>query len=113
MATNLELDRMTNDAALASSAARNGSGPDGRPVTEALRQAHDRIASLENQVGHLQAELSLAAAFTDMRLRDVECTLVKGAMQRFNGNISRASRALGLSRSALYRRLERHKLAMS
>jgi transcriptional regulator of acetoin/glycerol metabolism len=48
-----------------------------------------------------------------MRLRDVECTLVKNAMSRFNGNISRASRALGLSRSALYRRLERHKLVIN
>src|SRR5204862_6544232 len=98
MSTNLELDRMTTDAALASSAARHGSGQDGRPANEALRQANDRIAHLENQVDRLQAELALAAAFTDMRLRDVECTLVKGAMQRFNGNISRASRALGLSR---------------
>jgi two-component system NtrC family response regulator len=29
-------------------------------------------------------------------------------MDKHHGNISRAARALGLSRSALYRRLERH-----
>ena len=31
-------------------------------------------------------------------------------MERFNGNVSQAARALGLSRSALYRRLQHHKL---
>jgi two-component system NtrC family response regulator len=34
-------------------------------------------------------------------------------MQRTRGNVSRAARALGLSRSALYRRLERHGLTTS
>jgi len=35
---------------------------------------------------------------------------VRAAMQKAKGNVSRAARTLGLSRSALYRRLERHGL---
>ena len=45
----------------------------------------------------------------DMSLEEVEAFLIKKAMARF-GNVSHAARALGLSRSALYRRLERYKL---
>jgi DNA-binding NtrC family response regulator len=45
----------------------------------------------------------------DMSLEDVEALLVRKAMAR-HGNVTLAARALGLSRSALYRRLERYKL---
>jgi transcriptional regulator of acetoin/glycerol metabolism len=38
----------------------------------------------------------------------VEAFLVRKAMKRY-GNVSHAAKALGLSRSALYRRLERHR----
>jgi DNA-binding NtrC family response regulator len=44
----------------------------------------------------------------DMSLEDVEAVLVQKAMARFDGNVSAAAKALGLSRSALYRRLEKH-----
>jgi DNA-binding NtrC family response regulator len=46
----------------------------------------------------------------DMSLEDVECLLIKKALARFEGNVSRAAEALGLSRSALYRRLQRYRL---
>ena len=42
-----------------------------------------------------------------MSLEDVERLLVQKAMARYGGNVSQAARALGLSRSALYRRLEK------
>jgi DNA-binding NtrC family response regulator len=45
-----------------------------------------------------------------MRLFDVEGRLVRQAMTQHQGNVSRAAKTLGLSRSALYRRLERHKV---
>jgi transcriptional regulator of acetoin/glycerol metabolism len=48
--------------------------------------------------------------FEAMRLREVEGQLVRTAILKARGNVSRAARALGLSRSALYRRLERHGL---
>ncbi len=46
----------------------------------------------------------------EMSLEDVEALLIKKALARFEGNVSRAAQALGLSRSALYRRLQRHGL---
>ncbi len=45
----------------------------------------------------------------DMSLEEVEAFLIRKAMTRY-GNVSEAARALGLSRSALYRRLERYRL---
>jgi DNA-binding NtrC family response regulator len=44
----------------------------------------------------------------DMSLEDVESLLIRKAMTRY-GNVTHAAKALGLSRSALYRRLERYK----
>jgi DNA-binding NtrC family response regulator len=46
----------------------------------------------------------------DMSLEDVESFLIKKALARYEGNVSRAAEALGLSRSALYRRLQRYGL---
>ncbi len=46
----------------------------------------------------------------DMSLEDVEAHLIKKALDRFGGNVSAAANALGLSRSALYRRLQRYNL---
>ena len=46
----------------------------------------------------------------DMSLEDVEAHLIKKALDRFGGNVSAAAAALGLSRSALYRRLQRYNL---
>ena len=51
-----------------------------------------------------------AARIDEMSLEDVERLLVQKAMARFQGNVSRAAEALGLSRSSLYRRLERFEL---
>ncbi len=46
----------------------------------------------------------------DMSLEEVEAFLIKKAMARYDGNVSHAASALGLSRSALYRRLQRYGL---
>jgi DNA-binding NtrC family response regulator len=45
----------------------------------------------------------------DMSLEDVEAFLIKKALARY-GNVTGAAKALGLSRSALYRRIERYQL---
>jgi DNA-binding NtrC family response regulator len=50
------------------------------------------------------------ARLDDMSLEDVEAFLIKKALARYDGNVSRAAEALGLSRSALYRRLQRYGL---
>jgi DNA-binding NtrC family response regulator len=46
----------------------------------------------------------------EMSLEEVEGFLIQKTLARFEGNVSQAANALGLSRSALYRRLERYKL---
>jgi DNA-binding NtrC family response regulator len=61
-----------------------------------------------NDLG-LRVDGGSTARLEDMSLEEVEAFLIKKAMARF-GNVSHAARALGLSRSALYRRLERYKL---
>ena len=50
------------------------------------------------------------ARLDEMSLEEVECFLIRKALGRFDGNVSRAADALGLSRSALYRRLQRYGL---
>ncbi len=51
-----------------------------------------------------------AASLDDMPLEEVERVLIRKALQRHDGNVSQAAEALGLSRSALYRRLQRYGL---
>jgi DNA-binding NtrC family response regulator len=47
------------------------------------------------------------SSLEQMSLEEAERFLIERALARFQGNISHAAQALGLSRSALYRRLER------
>jgi DNA-binding NtrC family response regulator len=49
-----------------------------------------------------------APKIEELSLEEVEGLLIKKALARFDGNVSQAAAALGLSRSALYRRLQRH-----
>jgi transcriptional regulator of acetoin/glycerol metabolism len=51
-----------------------------------------------------------AARIEEMSLEDVERMLIQNAMQRHDGNVSHAARALGLSRSGLYRRIQKYGL---
>ncbi|MEZ5320335.1 MAG: response regulator [Vicinamibacterales bacterium] len=73
-----------------------------------LGQALRRIAELEAEVQTLKG--GTAPANGSMKLFEVEGRLVRQAMEQHQGNVSRAAKTLGLSRSALYRRLERHKI---
>ena len=60
------------------------------------------------------ADLSLSSQraqtqnLEDLSLEAVEALLVRKALQRFQGNVSQAAEALGLSRGALYRRMEKY-----
>ncbi len=55
----------------------------------------------------LRAGSTVSPRLEDMSLEDVEEFLIKKALARYGGNVSHAASALGLSRSALYRRLQR------
>ena len=46
----------------------------------------------------------------DLSLESVEAILIRKALQRSHGNISQAAEVLGLSRGALYRRMEKYGL---
>jgi DNA-binding NtrC family response regulator len=68
--------------------------------TEQLQTADLGLASQRAPAQNLE-ELSLEA---------VESILIRKALQRFQGNVSQAAEALGLSRGALYRRMEKYGL---
>jgi transcriptional regulator of acetoin/glycerol metabolism len=58
----------------------------------------------------LRSSSHAATRLEDMSIEEVEAFLIKKALARFSGNVSQAAQALGLSRSALYRRLQRYGL---
>jgi DNA-binding NtrC family response regulator len=64
----------------------------------------------EADLGLKVAGPEAARQLDDMSLEEVEAFLIKKALQRHGGSVSRAAEALGLSRSALYRRLQRYGL---
>ncbi len=72
-----------------------------------LMSRGDEIASADLA---LRPDAQSKARLDDMSLEEVEAFLIKKALARYDGNVSRAAEALGLSRSALYRRLQRHGL---
>jgi len=68
--------------------------------TEQIQAGDLGLGSQRGQAQNLE-ELSLEA---------VESILIRKALQRFQGNVSQAAEALGLSRGALYRRMEKYGL---
>jgi DNA-binding NtrC family response regulator len=58
----------------------------------------------------LGLQRSPAQNLEDLSLEAVETILIRKALQRFQGNVSQAAEALGLSRGALYRRMEKYGL---
>ena len=51
-----------------------------------------------------------AQRLEELTLSEAERTLIQKALARYDGNVSHAAKALGLSRSALYRRMSAHGL---
>lgn len=72
-----------------------------------LMSPGDRIR--EDDLG-LQPRREATARLDEMSLEEAERALIQQALTRHDGNVSRAAESLGLSRSALYRRLHRHGL---
>jgi DNA-binding NtrC family response regulator len=58
----------------------------------------------------LNAQRTIGQSLDDMSLEAVETVLIRKALTRSNGNVSHAADALGLSRGALYRRIEKYGL---
>ena len=77
-------------------------------VERAVLLAQDNLIRLSDLA--LRTTREGPARLEDMSLEDVEAFLIKKALARYDGNVSHAASALGLSRSALYRRLQRYNL---
>lgn len=83
-----------------------------------LRQTLERTMLLAGRQQLDKSDFTAASAHEDggqarlgvdgMTLDQVERLMIAKAMEQHQGNISRVAAALGLSRAALYRRLERH-----
>jgi len=56
----------------------------------------------------LNPEKKNSTGIDDLSLEEVEQILIQKALARFDGNVSRAAEALGISRGALYRRIQKH-----
>jgi len=78
-------------------------------VERAVLLARDRLVRAAD-LGLRAVADAAAPPLESLTLDEVERLLIQRALQRHQGNVSDAARTLGLSRSALYRRLERHGL---
>lgn len=58
----------------------------------------------------LQSDGAIGPHFESMTLDQIERWAIRRAFDRFSGDISKAAQALGLSRAAFYRRLEKHQI---
>jgi DNA-binding NtrC family response regulator len=58
----------------------------------------------------ISAARSSTQSFENMSIDEVEALLIRKVLRRCDGNISQAAEALGLSRAALYRRIEKYGL---
>lgn len=63
------------------------------------------IAAADLNLAPSAPQIATSPSLDSLSLEDVERVLVQKALARFSGNVSQAAHALGLSRSALYRRL--------
>ena len=81
-----------------------------------LRHAVERAVLMSTGVSVGVEDLALrprdddATSLDDLTLDEAEKMLIRRALTRFDGNVSRAAESLGVSRSALYRRLQQHGL---
>jgi len=46
--------------------------------------------------------------FDNYNLEDVEKTVIRKALKKYEGNVSHAAKELGLTRTSLYRRMEKY-----
>ena len=82
-----------------------------------LEHAVERAVLMAQADAVMPADLALrhgreaSPRLEEMGLEEVEAYLIRKTLSRFEGSVSQAARALGLSRSGLYRRLKKHGLA--
>ena len=67
-----------------------------------------QIETADLGLGASRVSGQVGQGLEEMSLESVESILIRKALQRSNGNVSQAAEALGLSRGALYRRMEKY-----
>ena len=63
-------------------------------------------------IRHDDARVTEGAALAGMTLDEIERQTILQALDRYKGNLSQVATALGISRAALYRRLEKYNITM-
>ena len=76
-------------------------------VERAVLMAREHVVRAED-LGLRARPAQGAAQLDELTLEEAEKLLIQKALGRYQGNVSRAAEALGLSRSALYRRLQQY-----
>lgn len=80
----------------------------GHVIERAVLLAHGDVIHAGDLA--LRAASGGAARLDELTLEEVEKALIQKALSRYDGNVSQAAKALGLSRSALYRRIAAYQL---
>jgi DNA-binding NtrC family response regulator len=79
-------------------------------VERAVLLANEELVRASHLGLRAAASSGASPRLEELSLEEVERVLIQKALARFNGNVSQAAGALGLSRSGLYRRLQKYGL---
>jgi len=78
-------------------------------VERGVLMAHGDVIHVDDLA--LRESRSVDVRFENMTLHEVEAILIRKALDRSGGNVKQAAKELGLSRSGLYRRMDKYGLA--
>ena len=78
-----------------------------RTILVSGKEVLDAI-DFENQYQRLDESVATTSSFAGMTLDEIEKQTILQALERYKGNLSQVATALGISRAALYRRLEKY-----
>lgn len=72
-------------------------------------------ADFESQCTQMadMSQKATVGSFEGMTLDEIERQTIRQALEQYKGNLSQVAQALGISRAALYRRLEKHGITVS